>query len=372
MTPAISANPVKGQSTPAVTLTILVANLAVAFGSLVVPSLTLQLAFDPANPTPWTAFSSLFTHGNLIHLLGNLVFLAAVGTLIEFSRGRKKFILIYFASGLVGVLAYMGWAALLKVEAVPLVGASGAVAGCLGYASVLFFGKKVPLAPNISAPVWLVALIWIALQAIGVLAHSETTQPATAFSTHVGGFLVGLMLSLIFGIPKTQSRQLGHEVLNQLNSNDPHVVLGVADKHLKAHPGDSRAMIEKATALITLGRRDQAYQVIQPLLASVNQEARIDSSRFLIRHGMLHRVHPTQRLKTAESIEDQDIEAATILIESVLTEPDHESERAFALYKLAVVLRDVDPDRSATLVAELRAKYPLHHAVSLADSAKLE
>lgn len=351
------------------TVALVVVNLAVEFVTLVFPDAAAHLAYFPDKIAPWTPVTSLFVHDNLVHLLGNMVFLATVGPLVEFNRGWGRFLVIYLAGGLAGVAAHTV-AVMARPEAgsVPLVGASAAAACCLGYASVVFFGKKVPVLPRIGMPVWVVGLLWLSLQlAGGFVRTSSGNVGGVAFWAHAMGFITGLLLSLVFRVTAEQRKQLGHEVLDRLNANDSQVVLAVADQHLKKHPRDPKAIQEKAKALISLGKPQEAAKCLAPLIKDGVREAILLAAQL----NRLNVLSATDRLKVSENLESSDPDLAVLLVESVLAEGPSEPERPHALYELAMLVRTTDPARARELVRELETQYDLHPATALAHAKDL-
>ena len=154
---------------------------------------------------PWwvTLFTSMFLHGGILHLAGNMLFLWVFGNNIEDSMGRVRFIPFYLLAGLVAVYAQ---AFLDTTATVPTVGASGAVAGVLGayallhpQARVLTLVFIIFFVTLIEIPAMVMLGIWFVLQflpAVGQLATPDVTGQTggVAYFAHVGGFLVGLAL----------------------------------------------------------------------------------------------------------------------------------------------------------------------------------
>jgi membrane associated rhomboid family serine protease len=152
-----------------------------------------------------TVFSSMFMHGGIVHIGGNMLFLWIFGNNVEDAHGRVRFLLWYLLAGIAAMAAQtfvtldFGSAA---DASIPNVGASGAIAGVLGAyflllprASVLtliFFGFFFIFR---EVPAILFLGIWIALQALdGTL--SVTTPAAgggVAFFAHIGGFAFGIL-----------------------------------------------------------------------------------------------------------------------------------------------------------------------------------
>lgn len=154
---------------------------------------------------PWwvTVFTSMFLHGGILHLLGNMLFLWVFGNNIEDSVGRVIFIPFYLAAGVVAVYSQ----ALLDTSAtVPTVGASGAVAGVLGAYALLYPQARVLtlifiifFVTLVEIPAMILLGIWFVLQflpAVGQLATPDVTGEGggVAYFAHVGGFVFGLAL----------------------------------------------------------------------------------------------------------------------------------------------------------------------------------
>ena len=148
-----------------------------------------------------TVFTSMFIHGDLFHLLGNMLFLWIFGDNIEESMGHKKFLAFYLVCGAVAASIQAG---LAPASTIPMIGASGAISGLLGayillhpYATVrvLFLLVIIPLIIRI--PAVLVLGLWFAGQIFSA-ATTPLDQPGIAFWAHVGGFGAGLILVGIF------------------------------------------------------------------------------------------------------------------------------------------------------------------------------
>lgn len=155
---------------------------------------------DIATPLPtWsTIFTAMFIHGGLLHLAGNLMFLWVFGSNIEARLGHVKYLLFYLAAGVAATLAH--WL-IDPVSPVPLVGASGAIAGVMGAYSLLYPRNRINTiiifffitVLRISA-VWLLGF-WFLLQlAQGLLSIGISGQVSVAFWAHVGGFVAGMAL----------------------------------------------------------------------------------------------------------------------------------------------------------------------------------
>lgn len=142
----------------------------------------------------WTLVSSAFLHGGLMHLVGNLYFLWIFGDNIEDALGRKRFLILYAVALLAGGLLHL----LTNTDsAIPLLGASGAIAGVMGAYIVLFPKVRVyvmitVLRINISVT-WYLGF-WILMQ-FGMAAMGGE---GVAWMAHIGGFLAGVVVALLY------------------------------------------------------------------------------------------------------------------------------------------------------------------------------
>ena len=160
-------------------------------------------ALTPADPSVFTVFTSMFMHGGLMHIIFNMWFLWIFGDNIESVLGHKRFVLFYLLCG-VG-------AALLQIQIntgsqIPMVGASGAIAGVLG-AYLLRFPRAtvhvlvilIIFITFIRVPAMVVIGFWFLSNltaGLGTLGIEETG--GTAWFAHLGGFVSGVVLNQIF------------------------------------------------------------------------------------------------------------------------------------------------------------------------------
>ncbi len=229
---------VPSQTIPVVTLAVIGLNVAVFFYQL-----SLQMGMDPGAqraaqdfviefgvvpcrltgrcriledfPHPvLTVFTSMFLHGGLLHLGGNMLYLWIFGNNVEDILGHGRFVVFYLTSGLAAAVAQT---MINPGSAIPVVGASGAVSGVLGayfllfpYSTVLtlvtfgFFWRFIHL------PAMIVLGLWIVLQFLsGYLSLSVATGAeggGVAFFAHIGGFIAGM--GLLFVLRPRRSRRL--------------------------------------------------------------------------------------------------------------------------------------------------------------------
>ncbi|HLY07387.1 MAG TPA: rhomboid family intramembrane serine protease [Rhizomicrobium sp.] len=148
-----------------------------------------------------TIFTSMFMHGGILHLAGNMLYLWIFGNNVEDAMGHARYALFYLTCG---VAAALTLALIDPASGIPMVGASGAISGVLA-AYVLLFPRVrvtviVPLGiifyPFRLSAFWVVSF-WFVLQLLSA-SFSNPQQPGVAWWAHVGGFATGLLLTPIF------------------------------------------------------------------------------------------------------------------------------------------------------------------------------
>jgi membrane associated rhomboid family serine protease len=176
-------------------------------GAIPFEILTFQDPWPPAvvHP-PLTVLTSMFLHGGLAHIGSNLLFLWIFGNNVEDALGRTRFLGFYVASGIVAALAQALAAAAGGDGAemqIPMVGASGAIAGVLAAYMTLFPRSRVLTLVIVVVFVQLVHVpalffigVWFALQLASVVFGGA---PGVAFFAHIGGFVAGLLLVRVLG-----------------------------------------------------------------------------------------------------------------------------------------------------------------------------
>jgi membrane associated rhomboid family serine protease len=200
-------------SFPAVTLLLLAANILVFAHELRLPPERLEafinaygaIPFEISHfthlsgarpvPNPATLVTSQFLHGGLLHLVGNLLFLWTFGWRIEATFGKLRFTLFYLLCGIAAALTQV---AMMPASRVPMIGASGAVAGVLGAFFVRFPFHRVRilvpliiLFPTVQVPAWVFLGLWFTLQW-----HAAGTGEGIAWYAHIGGFVAGVVLAV--------------------------------------------------------------------------------------------------------------------------------------------------------------------------------
>lgn len=199
---------------PIITITMVLVNILIFAWSLTLPrgleqnfvyrfalvpkelfiSLTARPDLLPYNCL--TIFTSMFLHGGVLHVAGNMLYLWIFGNNVEDAIGHGRFIVFYLLSGLAAAAAQFSFD---PSSAVPMIGASGAVSGILGAYLLLFPRAKVKtlifilvFVTTVDMPAVLLLTIWFFMQ----IAFSQ--GEGVAWFAHVGGFLFGLLFVKVF------------------------------------------------------------------------------------------------------------------------------------------------------------------------------
>jgi membrane associated rhomboid family serine protease len=152
---------------------------------------------------------SMFLHGGWLHIAGNMLFLWVFGNNIEDRLGRVKFLAFYLIAG--GAATY-AQSVLTPSSATPLVGASGAIAGVLGAYLLLYPHARITtLVIFFFITVWelpavVVLGLWFLLQVFQQVGSVAGEAGGVAYMAHIGGFVAGMILLLIFR-PRPQPRR---------------------------------------------------------------------------------------------------------------------------------------------------------------------
>ena len=192
--------------TPFVTYALIAANILIflsyqglAPDSRALAALFFSYGLIPADASVITAITSMFLHGGWLHLAGNMLFLWIYGDNMEDELGHAGFAAFYTVAGLAAGFAHV---AAEPGSGVPLVGASGAVAGVMG-AYLLFFPRSridvlfilLILFRIVPVPAWLVLAFWFVSQLVSGAA-TPSGGGGVAYWAHAGGFLAGMALVL--------------------------------------------------------------------------------------------------------------------------------------------------------------------------------
>jgi rhomboid family protein len=211
---------------PFVTIAIIVLNVAVFIIQAVSPENSEKIAysygaipyaithFRSTQPIPpaLTILTSMFMHGGLLHIAGNMLYFWIFGNNIEDVLGHVRFIFFYLFCGAIAAYSY---AVTAPASTVPMIGASGAISGILGaylllfprarVHTIVFFGIFIQV---MQVPALIVIGFWAIIQLVsGLFAEGARAQGGIAWFAHVGGFAIGL-LTIKLWLPRRMSKWL--------------------------------------------------------------------------------------------------------------------------------------------------------------------
>ncbi len=180
-------------------------NQAAVYSLGVIPAVLLNKISLPPElalvPAELTVFTSMFMHGGLMHLAGNMLYLWIFGNNVEDAMGHLRFVIFYL---LCGIAAVFGQVLQNPASEIPMIGASGAISGVLGAYLLLYPHARIlvliPLgfyAHMVRLPAGLVLGIWFAIQIFSSMA-ADPNSAGVAWFAHIGGFIAGLALIPLF------------------------------------------------------------------------------------------------------------------------------------------------------------------------------
>ena len=155
--------------------------------------------FQTPLPVYFNFMSSMFMHGDIMHIFGNMLFLWIFGDNLENLLGHIRFAAFYIVCGFAAALAQV---VMEPGSAIPMLGASGAISGVLGGYLILFPQRQVrALIFNFltTVPAFVALGLWIGYQILsGYLAPAG--QGGVAYAAHIGGFIAGVVLIKLFAL----------------------------------------------------------------------------------------------------------------------------------------------------------------------------
>jgi len=215
-------------------------------------SILERYAFIPAHPRPISYITSCFLHGGWLHIIGNMWFLWLAGFVLEDIWGRPLYLVFYLIAGAVAA-QFFAW--MNPHSTVPLVGASGAVAGLMGAFLVRFPKSKIEMGwilwiflifriYRFKMPAYFLLPLWVLMEVFyGALAGSAS---GVAHWAHVGGFAFGAVAALLIravGVEKLVTRKLEDDQSNP-----------------------TLLQVEEATELLATGNLDEAEALLMQFL----------------------------------------------------------------------------------------------------------
>ena len=206
---------IPSRTTPVVTLALIGLNVIVFLHELLLPSADLQRFYFTAGLIPadfhWPAvLTSMFVHSGWVHVGGNLLTLWIFGDNVEDRMGHGRFLAFYLGAGVLAALAQM-WAN--PASAVPIIGASGAIAGVMGAYFVLLPHSRILVlvflfvfVDVVEVPAIFFLGFWFLIQIFGGVGRLASAESAgVAFWAHAAGFATGLAGAILLARPERRA-----------------------------------------------------------------------------------------------------------------------------------------------------------------------
>jgi membrane associated rhomboid family serine protease len=203
---------IPSRTVPFVTVGLIIVNAVVFLYQVTLPAELLdafvaQYALIPASFSWINVFTSMFLHAGWMHVIGNMLYLWIFGDNVEDRLGHVRFLLFYLASGCAAAMLQL---IINPFTTVPMLGASGAIAGVMGAYFVLYPESRVLTAvfiliffDLIEIPAIFFLGIWFVMQllsGVGSLSATHANAGGTAFWAHIGGFVVGVVVGIALRI----------------------------------------------------------------------------------------------------------------------------------------------------------------------------
>ena len=210
----------------------------------------------PGDPSLLGWITHMFMHAGFLHLLGNLLILYLAGPFIEDVWGRPLFLVFYLASGLFAACAFM----IRDPGAmVPLVGASGAIAGVMGAFLIRYWNTQIRFfyffgivfRGTFDAPAWTMLPLWFCEQLAMAVATDTGAGSGVAYWAHVGGFLFGVGFAALVAKYNIEKRYLDRRLAEK------------TEKTVVSNP-----LVEQALAVRANGDMAGAYEILNARVRS--------------------------------------------------------------------------------------------------------
>jgi len=349
---------------PAATLLLLVANLVVAGFTLGVEQAAYSQGIVPAaQGDVWRTqirpiLTHAFVHIEPFHLLVNLVVLAALGPVVERALGFWKFLILFLGAAWLGGVAH--WAIVRsqsgEAAALPLIGASGGIAGLVGYSFLRFFRERVPLFPRVRVPVFAIIGAWIALEIALAIGSLQTFELASSHWSHLGGLVVGVGLAFLFGAGGAVAEDQYAQRLEEAKRRSADALIALTKQRIKERPQDAEALNSLARALIESGRAELARETLVDLALKGKGDVPTVALRLLIENGWASELPAKARIRLADQAAGTDPWLAETTLTSILEEASGD-DTADALATLVTLLVERDEPAARRYAKLLRSDH---------------
>ena len=221
-----------------------------------------RYGFRPAAPVVATLFTAMFLHAGFLHLFGNMLFLWIYGDNVEQRLGRVSFLFWYLATGVAATLFHTFFA---LTSPLPLIGASGAISGVLGFYFLWFPRNTVrllfvlfPFFMNVfMVPARVVLGLYLLVDNLLPFLITRGTGGGVAHGAHIGGFLAGLLVAWVMNRREVTGRPPGYRAVSAAAESEETPAHSLAQAIAR---GDFATAAQAYFALSP----DQTRRVLQP------------------------------------------------------------------------------------------------------------
>ena len=250
-------------------------------------SLTFRFGLRPALAKAYTFFTYMFLHGSFGHLLGNMIFLWLVGCMLEMGCGRLYYVILYFITGIAASLVF--WFIYQK-SSIPLIGASGAIAGLMGAFALLYGKKRVKIFFSLGfyfgyrqIPAILLLPLWVGNEFYQLFFGGASH---VAYVGHIGGLVSGAILGLVnlkmIGAydanalapePEDDISPMIETALDHFSRLEMEEGCRLLEEVLKKDPSHEAALTHLFNALKLTPENDRFHHISRRLLNRLTQDA---------------------------------------------------------------------------------------------------
>jgi membrane associated rhomboid family serine protease len=337
------------------------------------PRLIEQYGLHGDHPTLLAFITHLFLHGDLFHLVGNVLFLWIFGSLIEDAIGALGFAAVYFGGGVAAALVDLGMSRSLGSMTGVMMGASGAVSAIMGLFMLRFYRTRVQICywiPLIvQGTIWVrslwALLYFLVIDLVSGLLDASAGGGGVAHWAHVGGFAAGALAAPFLASLSAARKE---DVANGPATNVEHVRRSAeaeaAERALRAEPANAYLMRRLAQAYRSAGESALAVQTYQRCICSFANRNLLDQGAEtyleLLEYDETATLAPEVQIKVARQLErmraHQAAAAYSVLVERHPAAPDAE----FALLRLAALQLEKlhQPYEAARYLDEFLRRYP--------------
>ncbi|ULQ52609.1 rhomboid family intramembrane serine protease [Flavihumibacter fluvii] len=153
-------------------------------------------------PVYLTIITSMFMHGSIGHIAGNMLYLWIFGDNLENRLGHSRYLFFYLLCGVIASLSHVIFTQIIGTDPlIPSLGASGAISGVLGGYLLLYPTRRVNALLGwviVSIPSWITLGLWILLQLVSGFGAISGESDGVAYAAHIGGFAAGFLLVKLF------------------------------------------------------------------------------------------------------------------------------------------------------------------------------